>query len=284
MRVIYIDILFFINFYTTYFLLIGTCCITHQKIKIFKRISGSIIGAVSSFVIFLPQLPAIVNIAGKILICMLIVLSSFGFATLKSFIKNTAIFFLINCIYAGIMLCLWLFSAPMGMIYNNMTSYFNIPLWLILTATATSYIILDIIRRLLDSKTIFDKKYTIHIFTEKGEKQLSAMADSGNKLTDYITGLPIIFCDINKCSELCPDAVIQYLTGSSNNIMTAKGIRIIPCSTVAGNSMAICFKPDKIILSDEKKEKEITALIGFTKKGLKNTDVGAIFNPNLFNI
>ena len=56
-----------------------------------------------------------------------------------------------------------------------------------------------------------------------------------------------------------------------------KGIRLIPCSTVSGGTMAVCFKPDKIFIDDGEKKKEVEALAGFTKTGLKGAE--AVFNP-----
>ena len=230
--------------------------------------------------IFLPTLPLIVNIAGKIALSLLITLASLGFENIKAFIKHSALFFVVNCVYAGIMLALWLFCAPMGMMYNNGVSYLNIPFWAVILSTSISYIILLIIRRVLDSKAYLDKNYQIEIETATGSTILTAIPDSGNKLTDFFTGLPVIFCDINKCTDLCPEDVFMYLNNMNSDRISTHGIRLIPCSTVSGDTVAVCFRPDKLVISDGKNKKEIDALIGFTKKGL-DSEFGAIFNPNL---
>ena len=280
MRVIYIDILLLLNFYITYFLVIGTCCILHRKISILRRISGSLVGTISSLMIFLPALPLTVNIAGKIAVSMLITLASLGFGNIRTFIKSSALFFVVNCVYAGIMLALWLFCAPMGMIYNNGVSYLAIPFWAVILSTSISYIILLIIRRVLDSKAGLDKKYQIEIVTAMGKTTLTAIPDSGNKLTDFLTGLPVIFCDINKCSDICPKDIFMYLADMNSERTALQGIRLIPCTTVSGDTMVVCFKPDKLTICDGGNKKEINALVGFTKKGL-NSEFEAIFNPNL---
>ena len=280
MRVIYIDILLLLNFYITYFLIIGTCCFLHQRISALKRILGSLIGAASSLMIFLPPLPVTVNIVSKIIISFLITLASMGFNNIKSFIKKSALFFVVSCVYAGIMLALWLFFAPTGMMYNNGVSYLNIPFWAVILSTSLSYAVLLVIRRLLDSKADLDKKYQIDIITAAGKTTLTAIPDSGNKLTDFLTGLPVVFCDINKCADLCPKEIFIYLSETNSEYISMHGIRLIPCSTISGDTVAICFKPDKLIISDGRTKKEVNALIGFTKKGL-NSEFGAIFNPNL---
>ena len=280
MRVIYIDILLLLNFYVTYFLLVGACCILHRKISASRRILGSMAGTLSSLMIFLPALPLIVNIILKIAVSLIITLTSLGFSNIRAFLKNSAVFFIINCVYAGIMLALWLFCAPMGMVYNNGVSYLDIPFGAVILSTSISYIILLIIRRVLDSKADLDKKYQIEIVTSIGKTTLTAMPDSGNKLTDFLTGLPVIFCDINECLDICPQEIFIYLTDTNEKKMYMQGVRLIPFSTVSGDTLAVCFKPDKLIIIDGQNKKEINALIGFTKKGLKS-EFGAIFNPNL---
>lgn len=280
MRVIYIDILLLLNFYVTYFLIVGACCILHRKISVSRRILGSLTGTLSSLMIFLPELPLMANIALKIAVSLIITLASLGFGNIRIFIKSSAVFFIINCVYAGIMLALWLFCAPMGMVYNNGISYLDIPFPAVILSTSISYVILLIIRRVLDSKTDLDKKYQIEIVTSTGKATLTAIPDSGNKLTDFLTGLPVIFCNIDKCSDICPQEVYMYLADMNKENIPLQGIRLIPCSTVSGDTLAVCFKPDKLIIIDNQNKKEINALIGFTKNGFKS-EFGAIFNPNL---
>lgn len=280
MRVIYLDILVLMNFYITYFLIAGTSCMLHRDATFKRRLIGSGIGAAFSLAIFLPPLPLAVNLVLKLIMSAVIVLISMGFCGIRIFLNNTLVFFLTNCLYAGVMLAIWLFAAPSGMMYNNGVSYFNIPLWLALVSTALSYFVIKIIRRALDSKTAFDKKYTIIIETEKGTANLTAIADSGNKLTDFFTGLPIIFCKLEKCAEICPQNVIAFLDSKEQENPNIRGIRLIPCSTVSGASTAVCFKPKKITISDGKSNTRVSALIGFTKTGISG-DTDAIFNPRI---
>lgn len=277
MRVIYIDILLLLNFYITYFLIVGSSCLLHRKITLKRRISAAAAGAASSLAIFLPALPLLLNLALKLAASSLIVLSAWGFGGIKSFLGNTAFFFLVNCLYAGVMLGLWLFVCPSGMMYNNGVSYFDIPLWIALAATAAAYFIVRIIRRILDSKNALDKKYTLEIITEKGTVTLSAMADSGNKLTDFFTGLPVIFCDLEKCRQICPNSVLDQFSEKEKEPESIKGVRLIPCSTVSGGTMAVCFKPDKILIDNGERKKEAEALVGFTERGLQGAE--AVFNP-----
>lgn len=279
LRVIYLDILLLLNFYITYFLAVSVSCIIHLRLRLRRRLLAAGVGALTSLAIFLPSLSFLPNLLLKLAASSVIVLSAFGFGGIKAFLRNTAVFFLLNCLFAGVMLGLWLFVCPSGMMYNNGVSYFDIPLWLALAATAAAYLTVRLIRRVMDSKTALDKKYTLEIVTEKGSVSLSAAADSGNKLTDFFTGLPVIFCDIDKCRHICPEGVLQRIDRKEADWDSIKGIRLIPCSTVSGGTMAVCFKPDKIVIDDGDRKKEIEALAGFTESGLDGEE--AIFNPTI---
>ncbi|MCM1299939.1 MAG: sigma-E processing peptidase SpoIIGA [Firmicutes bacterium] len=283
MRVIYIDILFLLNFYITYFLIIGTGCITHRRIKAARKILGSTAGAVGSFVILLPPMPFIFGLLGKLMICLLITLAAFGFGGIKRFIKSALVFLGINCVYAGIMLALWLFVAPSGMMYNNGVSYFQIPVWAIVAFTSAAYLILKLIGRIMDSGTDFDRKYTVEISTESGSVRLNAIADSGNKLVEFFSGLPVIFCDFESCRHICPCEIACQLSSDDRIPEFIRGVRLVPCSTVSGSGTAFCFKPKKILICQGKSEKQVNALIGFTKSGLNTKEFEAIFNPNILN-
>ncbi len=281
LRVIYVDILLFLNFYVTYFLIVGTGCLLHLRINFSRRILGAGCGGAGSLIILAPQLPVLLSAAVKILFSAVIVFASFGFGSIGRFLKTTVVFFLVNCVYAGIMLGVWLFSAPLGMVYNNGVSYFDLPMWAIMAATGSAYLMLRLARFVTDAKTVSDKKYTLEITTEKGALTLTAVPDSGNRLTDFFSGLPVIFCSIDKCAAICPDEVIGQLCSEEISAEYVKGIRLIPCTTVSGGATAVCFKPDKTVISDGKTKKDIDVLIGFTKNGLGNSDYEAIFNPRI---
>ncbi|MDE7280696.1 MAG: sigma-E processing peptidase SpoIIGA [Ruminiclostridium sp.] len=277
MRVIYLDILLLLNFYITYFLVVSVSVIMHLRLRLRRRLLAAGVGALTSLAIFLPTLSFLPSLLLKLAASSVIVPAAFGFGGIKVFLRNTAVFFLLNCLFAGVMLCLWLFVCPGGMMYNNGVSYFDIPLWLALAATAAAYLTVRLIRRVMDSKTVLDKKYTLEIVTEKGSVSLSAAPDSGNRLTDFFTGLPVIFCDLDKCRHICPEGIAERVEGEERDSANIKGIRLIPCSTVSGGTMAVCFKPDKIIIDDGNQKKEVDALAGFTKTGLGGEE--AIFNP-----
>ena len=53
--------------------------------------------------------------------------------------------------------------------------------------------------------------------------------------------------------------------------------RPLPCSTVAGDGVVLCFAPDEVLISSDRSRKPVDVLIGFTEHGPEE----AVFNPKL---
>ena len=107
MRVIYVDVLFAVNFFITFFLLIVTEKFSKRNGKIWRLVLASFIGGAYSLVILADGLSFAVSFLGKLAAACLIVLTAFKYIGIKVFIKETAIFFFVNfgrfmaCFQAG---------------------------------------------------------------------------------------------------------------------------------------------------------------------------------------
>ncbi len=143
-QTIYVDILFAVNLFMNFFLLLVTARLAHQPYKRLRLLAGAALGALFSFVILLPELGILFSIATKVVFSALIVLASFHAASLKRFLKLYACFFTVNFAFAGIAFALWLFVAPPGLAMGNGAFYFDIsPLLLVVTAAA-AYLLLSL--------------------------------------------------------------------------------------------------------------------------------------------
>lgn len=274
--IIYIDVLFLINLYVTYFQLLSVCIFTHTYISKIRIILSSVAGGAFSLVIFLPDDNALIGVIVKILSCVILSLSAFGLRNLNTFLKNTFFLLLVNFIFAGLMLCLWLFIAPLGMFYSNGALYFDIDGLTIIISTAVAYFVIRIVRFIFDKNGRADKKYEIEIYNNGFVARLSALPDTANGLVDYFSGMPVVICKKEKCMSVLPDAIKDI---NDFCIEKIKGVRLLPVSTVAGDSIVYAFKVDKITVISENRQYRVNALIGVMEKSRQEYD--AIFNPKL---
>lgn len=282
--VIYLDVLILINLYVTYFQILAVSVFTHRKTVWYRKLSAAGIGAVASLSIFIPQKMVLTLTLLKIFLCALIAFVAFGYTGFRAYAVSVLFLMLVSFVFSGLMLCVWLFAAPMKMLFINGTVYFGIDTMTIILSTCAAYGVVRIIRYILDKNGKTDGKYTVIIKNNGRECRLSALADSGNGMVDCFSGLPVIVCRRDMCADVSPPAIDMIENNSDiSEIGTQmiKGVRIMPFSTVGKGGLICMFKAESVVIDDETNEEKypVNALIGIVIGGRQEYE--AIFNPKI---
>lgn len=220
----------------------------------------------------------------KIFLCALIAFVAFGYTGFRAYAVSVLFLMLVSFVFSGLMLCVWLFAAPMKMLFINGTVYFGIDTMTIILSTCAAYGVVRIIRYILDKNGKTDGKYTVIIKNNGRECRLSALADSGNGMVDCFSGLPVIVCRRDMCADVSPPAIEMIENNSDiSDIGTQmiKGVRIMPFSTVGKGGLICMFKAESVVIDDETNEEKypVNALIGIVIGGRQEYE--AIFNPKI---
>ena len=282
--VIYLDVLILINLYVTYFQILAVSVFTHRKTVWYRKLSAAGIGAVASLSIFIPQEMVLTLTLLKIFLCALIAFVAFGYTGFRAYAVSVLLLMLVSFVFSGLMLCVWLFAAPMKMLFINGTVYFGVDTMTIILSTCAAYGVVRIIRYILDKNGKTDGKYTVIIKNNGRECRLSALADSGNGMVDCFSGLPVIVCRRDMCADVSPPAIEMIENNSDiSDIGTQmiKGVRIMPFSTVGKGGLICMFKAESVVIDDETNEEKypVNALIGIVIGGRQEYE--AIFNPKI---
>lgn len=282
--VIYLDVLILINLYVTYFQILAVSVFTHRKTVWYRKLSAAGIGAVASLSIFIPQEMVLTLTLLKIFLCALIAFVAFGYTGFRAYAVSVLFLMLVSFVFSGLMLCVWLFVAPMKMLFINGTVYFGVDTMTIILSTCAAYGVVRIIRYILDKNGKTDGKYTVIIKNNGTECRLSALADSGNGMVDCFSGLPVIVCRRDMCADVSPPAIEMIENNSDiSDIGTQmiKGVRIMPFSTVGKGGLICMFKAESVVIDDETNEEKypVNALIGIVIGGRQEYE--AIFNPKI---
>lgn len=282
--VIYLDVLILINLYVTYFQILAVAAFTHRKTVWYRKLSAAGIGAVASLSIFIPQEMVLTLTLLKIFLCALIAFVAFGYTGFRAYAVSVLFLMLVSFVFSGLMLCVWLFAAPMKMLFINGTVYFGIDTMTIILSTCAAYGVVRIIRYILDKNGKTDGKYTVIIKNNGRECRLSALADSGNGMVDCFSGLPVIVCRRDMCADVSPPAIDMIENNSDiSEIGTQmiKGVRIMLFSTVGKGGLICMFKAESVVIDDETNEEKypVNALIGIVIGGRQEYE--AIFNPKI---
>ena len=258
-QVIYVDVLIIVNLFVNYFLLLTTSKFLNLKLKLSRFILGEILGSIYSLYIFIPEPNLFVSVLVKLFMSIIMVAAAFEFNKIKQFLKIIVCFYAVNFAFSGTMFTLWCFLKPNGMIINNDIVYFNISPLTLIISTVVSYIIIEIINRVIEKKQLKSSKYEIGIKFKDKYIVLNAKIDTGNLLKEPFSNLPVIVVKKSEINLLIPEFNIFENIENQNEIKKLK-IRIIPFKTVSGTGILPAFKPEYVVLKGNLKKQAYVAV------------------------
>ena len=261
--VIYVDVLFVVNFFITYLLLLVTSLISKTDAKQLRLIISSSLGGLYSLVIICDKLDFLITAFGKTAVSIIIVLVAFSFNRFSVFIKRMLIFIFSNMLFFGIISAIYIYLKPKGMAVKNGSVYFNISAPLLLFSAFLAYIITLVIIKICNRTLSKNEIYNLTVIKDNNTYHFFALCDSGNKLKEPFSNYPVVIVDKSKLSIECD--------------------RVIPCQTVSGGGILKAFKPDKIILSNGKHKAEISKVY-IALSDVDSKDYSAVIPNDLTNI
>ncbi len=166
--VLYIDVLVAINVFVTYFLLLASAAVAKIGCGKLRILLAALLGGAYSLIILLPEIHIVLSVLLKLVMLVTIIFTAFGFKNKRRFARITVVFFLVNFLFAGLMLAIWLTLKPNGMMFNNGTVYFDISILTLAVTTAICYAVITVCIKLFKSKAPDNKRYTVCV--ELGDK------------------------------------------------------------------------------------------------------------------
>lgn len=198
-------------------------------------------------IIFIENIPPIVNAIVKILFLGIMVAVAFGFGTVKNFVRNCSSFFIANFVFAGIMLAFSVFVAPEKALYKNGIVYFDIDIVTLTVSAFVCYVILSALTRFSRSRPPAESTYDLTVTYNGKTVTGKALYDTGNVLRDSFSGRPVIIAEKD---------FVQKLFGEGEDVTQQKNFRLIPYSTIRNGGALPAFLAEKITLKTPLKTAE----------------------------
>lgn len=237
--IVYVDVLIVINILVNYFMLLAVKVISRMDTTRIRILLGSVIGGLSSLLLFLDDLGVIMTLL-KILSAVLMSVVTFGIKPIKKLIKATFWLFAICFVFGGIMLAIYIFTEIDIMLYSNGIIYFDIDITFLVICSVIAYVVITLISKLTDKKAPKSKEYYIKITTDKKTISCQALMDTGNNLREPFSNYPVILVDKTIFTELFDEN---------------DKIRIIPVSTISGETLVKAYRPTQIEIGDYKTDR-----------------------------
>ena len=160
------------------------------------------------------------------------IVATFGIKPVKHFFKNFFFLFAITFLFGGVTYAIYIFFDKDILIYSNGIIYFDVDITFLVICSVVSYIVITLIARFTDKKSPRQKEY--YVTVENNGRTISCLGlmDTGNNLREPFSDYPVVMAD---------KAIF-------NRIYSNESIRVIPVSTVNGESIIKAFKPQKITI------------------------------------
>lgn len=259
---VYVDVVLLENLCMNYIILFGTGYIIKLKIKHWRILVSSSIGAVYAILAYMGIFPLYANIVVKIILSLCMVYIAFNPKNIKAIIKELALFYLVSFALGGCAFALLYIVRPQDIFMKDGVYIGTYPLKIALLGGVVGFIITYVAFKVV--KTRMNKNELIYeIVLKINEKELTTkvMLDTGNMLKDPISNNPVVLIEKKILYNILPKELLEntknMLGGDFKNNEDLENeyrtrLRIIPFTSVGKqNGMMLGIKVDEIkIITD----------------------------------
>lgn len=262
MPTVYIDILFLVNLIIDYFLISAVSSLRRLKINRLRQLLSAAFGGLYSCLAFFPTLSPLYSVIGKIVVSAVMTLIAFPIKTAKNLFLNFACLHIASALFAGLVMGTELLFSPKNMLISNGEIYINISAFTLIIFAAAAYLLMLLFSRVFKLRRGEELSELRITFMGK-TAQMTALFDSGNRLTDPLTGAKVIVVSLESVKTLVP----RHVFSNNGDISLAEGTSIehrvcaVPFSALSGKGVLPAFRPDKVeINGKEIYEKTVIAV------------------------
>jgi len=298
--VLYLDIIFSINLLFDFLVLILTNYLTRSK-KQYKRLfCAAIFAACIVPLEFLVPISFLNTVYFKSIYAVMIIFVAFGYNGFYRFTKNMSTFMFVMFSVGGGLFGLQFmiretkfFHHKLLMTVQNLEGE-SISL-LVLFACFPLFILFmkGKLDRHVKDKIKYDQIYMVTLEIDNVIKYTNGYIDSGNKLTDPLSGRPVAVCDASFLKQFFQadewDEIIQCIEISHLNELPERlqhRISIVPYQGVGGSGLLYTIKPDKLTVYYEDEVLETDkVLIGIqTSQLTQDGSFHCLLHPELIKL
>ena len=254
---IYAEYLFLENLIAGGVILVLTGKISGIKIKRGLLTLGSILCGAYSFILFWDSLAPWIALLSKLGFSVILVMLVFQTRRVRLIVRVIMIFYLISFAMGGITIGAMYFIGLSGVTHNSAIYLESITYINIAVGCTLTYIIFNTFAGYLKGKLIREKT-TANVLIELGNKkvEMKGLVDTGNFLTDPLTGKPVLIISLAAAKQILPVDIVDIATNEENyqaiyeKLMKsnyANRVSLIPYKSIGERKgILIGVRPDKV--------------------------------------
>lgn len=278
---IYIDVILVENLMMNYIILLATGIVAKVKIKQFRLVLASLIGAIYTIISYMKILNLQFSFVFKIILSIIIVYAAYNPQRMSKMWKILLIFYLVSFVFGGVAFSLIYIVKPQEVLMKNGMFLGTYPLKIIILGAVIAFLIIiatfKIVKNKISKKDVI---YDIEVMIDDKKITTRALIDTGNMLKEPITNTPVIVIEKALLYECLPKEILNHLEniigGDFKDIPEEvqdryiSKLKLIPFSSLGKqNGMLLGIKPKKIkiVKEDEIVEKE-NVILGIYQQSL----------------
>ena len=238
---IYLDEIFVINLLMDAFMLWATGKLLQRPVPVLRLLISAILGAIYGVIIFLPA-------------CIWMAWFAFGWGNWRLYLKTVIYLYLVSFVLCGATIALMYFFGQQivqtwsGIALIEVEFRF---IWLVGGVILILFIVQLLHKAIQKSMEHSVQIATVTIRLRNKTEQLRLLVDSGNCLTDPISGVPVIVVQRKCVQSLFTDAELQYMeVGTADAVLRlpdlSDRLRLLPFQTVGYRGLMLGVRLDEL--------------------------------------
>ncbi len=251
MNIIYADTLFGLSVFTDYLLLLVTARFCSLRLRRWRYLASAVFGGIYAVAVFLPGLSWLAHPLCELSAAGVMGLIAFGGE--EKLFRCCAAFLAVSASFGGTAWAVCMRRKP--------------DLRVLLGAFLGSYAVLTLLSY---TRRLRAREHRVSVTLTRGAHTASftALEDSGNCLTDPITGDRVMLCTPVALRPLFPGQE-AYLELDAVELVSCGALpcrfRLLECASVGGPALLAAFRPDTVTVDGEKRT--LLAAISENAKG-----------------
>ncbi len=281
---IYADVLITINFIIDLMLLRMCVLLTGIPLSTRRRYGAALVGAVGSLVIFLPVRSFGADLMVRMVLAAAVIAAAYGRRPPRVFFRLLLVFYGVSFLTAGAVLALWMVLPPGMVAVGNGAIYFHIRPLLLVGSVIAAYGFVSAFNGIFRQGDQGGKVYTFTVKRMERVVSFPALADTGNRLTEPFSGLPVVVVSLTAAAALLTPEEEAYILREGLDGTLPPGLRVVGCSTVAGEKMLVAFRPDSMTVKTKAGEEEIQGYVAVSSHEIGDGTYSGVFHPQVIQI
>lgn len=207
MTVIYVDTLFLLNALVDYLLLLGAARLAGERLRRLRFALGAALGGGYAAAIFLPGLGFLQALPCRLAVLALMSVAAYGGS--RRLLRQSLLFLALSCALGGGVLAVSLLGGR-GMSLSGGVVYSAMDIKTVLLSAAGCWGGVTLVFRGLARHTASAGELTAVRLTLGGRSvELTALRDTGNTLTDPVSGVPVLVAEGARLLPLLPPGTLE---------------------------------------------------------------------------